>query len=826
MECVIKPSGPGPPEVRYNTTLPVVGTEELLSSTKMEAVLPHPLSASTPECLPKSKQTTKKRKLEQLENGSVNDSPTRKSKSSRISAQDSISNGQDSGHFWTPACLEESKKLWSPTKTVCADSDSTSWSGSLKSTTLKSWPCIQKTQILLNASQKISWQSSLSLQLGSTVCALTKKQLGKYSTEVQVEKVSKVSEKKKSISVEERKAQQQANRQKRLERQKLREMKTQEKLTHNWQKDEKIMRQGFTTNQLQTYNSLVTDQKKIEFWSGWKKWHNWWIGIKTVQLPFVDDEAAKKEILDNCENRKLVSKLLRPFQDQARKKFEASLDPEARSLYVQKPKKNQNADFRAWQSPNPTPSINNTRKVKCKSHDLLYTQSLQTVPESIRRLQTVEIKPEPSVCKYVRKIPIYPTTTQKKHLRNYLDAYRFTYNATVALHNDKEKCLEIFDVRNPPATDLAKHVVDSTLEKNPWLKNTPRNLRYEAPREFDKALKLARELQHGGRFQMKFKSLKRSSSLSVPLGQRCVFIDNKGVKIFPTANGCGQIKHQAQASLVSALYKQASAKRPEETKVGKNGFKPAYECKLVYHRFTGKFFLHFVLERPKKWAKPMAPPSENQAGARIIALDPGVRTFLTGYSPSGEVVEIAPSSGGKGIQRLCRIAGGVDKIRSKLSDSLSGAKKRRLKRALHRQNGKIRNLVDEIHWQTASYLCKNYDLILLPEFGSQKMVRKRNERGLWSRKISKNTSRRMMMLSHYKFRSRLLQKAGEYGRKVNIVSEAFTSKTCSSCGYINRQLGSSKTFSCSSCLGCFDRDLNAAKNILLRNICPSGGIAG
>ena len=35
---------------------------------------------------------------------------------------------------------------------------------------------------------------------------------------------------------------------------------------------------------------------------------------------------------------------------------------------------------------------------------------------------------------------------------------------------------------------------------------------------------------------------------------------------------------------------------------------------------------------------------------------------------------------------------------------------------------KIKNLVKELHNQTALYLCKNYDAILIPSFGTQRMI--------------------------------------------------------------------------------------------------------
>ena len=86
-----------------------------------------------------------------------------------------------------------------------------------------------------------------------------------------------------------------------------------------------------------------------------------------------------------------------------------------------------------------------------------------------------------------------------------------------------------------------------------------------------------------------------------------------------------------------------------------------------------------------------------------------------------------------------------------------------------------------------------------------------------TRRISSNTARSMMTWSHYRFRTRLLDKTREFPScKVIICDEAFTSKTCSECGCLNDKLGSSKTFRCNTCGQESDRDFNAARNILLR----------
>ena len=47
-------------------------------------------------------------------------------------------------------------------------------------------------------------------------------------------------------------------------------------------------------------------------------------------------------------------------------------------------------------------------------------------------------------------------------------------------------------------------------------------------------------------------------------------------------------------------------------------------------------------------------------------------------------------------------------------------------------------------------------------------------------------------------------------------SNLYRSKTCGFCGYIHKKLGGSKVFCCPQCKTNLDRDINGARNILLR----------
>ena len=84
------------------------------------------------------------------------------------------------------------------------------------------------------------------------------------------------------------------------------------------------------------------------------------------------------------------------------------------------------------------------------------------------------------------------------------------------------------------------------------------------------------------------------------------------------------------------------------------------------------------------------------------------------------------------------------------------------------------------------------------------------------KKLPKITKRLMTIFSFYKFKQRLLWKSSLYNKKVIIVNESFTSKTCSKCFSINNLKGN-EIFKCKICKFEIDRDVNGSRNILIKN---------
>jgi putative transposase len=228
-----------------------------------------------------------------------------------------------------------------------------------------------------------------------------------------------------------------------------------------------------------------------------------------------------------------------------------------------------------------------------------------------------------------------------------------------------------------------------------------------------------------------------------------------------------------------------------------------------------RFFISVPYRRPP-------PPPETQGmQAKWAALDPGERTFLTGYSPDGHAFKL----GAKASGYLMRLVTKMDMLISG-RDTLSCANRthknlkqrnalrssiRRANRNITSLRRRVGDLVAELHWKCSAWLCANFTDIILPPFNTGKMVLKKG------RCISSKTARSMLTLSFYLFRQRLVHKAAGCGVRIYIRGEEFTTKTCGNCGVLNESVGSSKVFRCDACgvEGC--RDGLAARNIFLKN---------
>ena len=257
------------------------------------------------------------------------------------------------------------------------------------------------------------------------------------------------------------------------------------------------------------------------------------------------------------------------------------------------------------------------------------------------------------------------------------------------------------------------------------------------------------------------------------------------------------------------------------------------DCRLVYDRKAKKFYLNIPRYHDKKLDSDKKP---------LWVGDPGEVVFMSYYAMDeygymGENMKIPLLKYRNAISLLQRI---LSKRVNKKGQPLRN--RRRLKERINMYHRRIRNLVKELHNQIAIHLCKTYHTIMIPKFTTQDMIshktQRRRNKEMITKIISeekdpdkikerlKTFSRRNRLnakvsfvlnaLSHYKFQQHLLHKAEEYGCRVVVVTEEYTSKTCGRCGRIG-SVFKEREKRCDHCGYRMNRDINGARNILIKN---------
>jgi putative transposase len=329
---------------------------------------------------------------------------------------------------------------------------------------------------------------------------------------------------------------------------------------------------------------------------------------------------------------------------------------------------------------------------------------------------------------------------------------RFSYN----------KALELAKENRYQFKELEKKIVskEQQLDEVPKSVNkTPAAIRKQAVQEL--IVNYKRNFKKGGRFYMRFKS-KKDKTQCISLPKKC-FIDSNIYK-----RTLGELKTREEFSI-------------------NNDFKILYTQPNIYHLII-----------------PQDDQSEPTYTKRVCALDPGYRTFQTLADDRGNIVKFGEGCMEK-IKRKQKLR---DELQSKLKKATDKKKIRlvvsRLKKQLDLTEYKLKNLVNDMHNRAIKYIVDHYDHVFLPDFRVKQMVMDRRNR----------FNRQLYSLSHYKFRCKLLSKAQRLGKCVQIVTEEYTSKTCSYCGKIDWNLGDSREYHCHRCGLQIDRDENGAINIL------------
>lgn len=355
----------------------------------------------------------------------------------------------------------------------------------------------------------------------------------------------------------------------------------------------------------------------------------------------------------------------------------------------------------------------------------------------------------------------------KQRLKQWFGCVRKTYNLALAGIKDHKHPIDRLWLRNRYVNSC------NVAKEHKYLLDTPKHVREGAIDELVDAFKINFNKQE--QFDMKFRSKKKSQSIVIPHDSIKEY-KNNNLKLYPT--------------MLPNTLKMFS----------KQQITFNYDCRMQMNRL-GQFYLIVPFYKTPQSVN----ACESQAG--IVALDPGVRTFLTIYGIKGNQT-IIKKIGDRDMSRLYRLCKHLDQLVSKQSYT----KKRSYKKAELRLRKRIKNLVKEVHWKSASWLCKTFKYIIIPPFEVSKMVKKQK------RCIGNKTVRQMLTWSHFGFRQKLIHKANELDCQVHVKGEEYTTKVCTHCGFYNPRIKGDKVLHCPCCRVKVDRDVSGARNIFIKNV--------
>jgi putative transposase len=406
-----------------------------------------------------------------------------------------------------------------------------------------------------------------------------------------------------------------------------------------------------------------------------------------------------------------------------------------------------------------------------------------------------------------RKIRLHLTSDQKQIFNRWMGTSRYLYNKTIEYINSDQPYLGKGKLRTKFVTNVTEDLL--------WQKEIPQGVRegavFYAYNAFDSNMKKFKKTRIP--FTLRFRTRKaRSQTINLPVDSL-----KENFRLYPRLLGKNSaiLTYEHEKSNIQFRTKTINEmvdKLDENGKVIKNQNGKKIKVKSgrkincgqilknelkIQKLKTGEWYLLVPLEINVK-------NSDNQGG--IISLDPGVRTFQTGYSPDGSVFQFGDGD----IKNIRNYMLKTDKFQSILS-GIKGRKRHRYRKAFLKRLRNVKNRIKDCHRKVVKYLVDNFDIIIVPIFHSKDMCNRDR------RRINSVTVRNMMGWSHYKFRMMLISKVLEYSKKrVLFPSEEYTSKTCTRCGVIKNNLGSSKVLMCSSCGLVIDRDVNGSRNILLK----------
>ena len=427
----------------------------------------------------------------------------------------------------------------------------------------------------------------------------------------------------------------------------------------------------------------------------------------------------------------------------------------------------------------------------CKKHILSHNENMNVENSCLRTF----------------KVRFYPTFRQIEKLNTYFGCARFTYNACIERKETGNfQTLRNKYVTNKEKNDISKDSNDSFLKKFHFLKETPKEIRAYAVKEYatnktnaEKQYKKKLNSEEWKRVNIKNykqKNIKnpeltfkrKKDEQSITINKNSVCIKERKIVIYPTLFGKTPLD----------LIKRSN----RDKRLNNILDNVLYHDIKIIRTNTNKYYICMTDDIIKKDFK-----SDLTKDIKICAIDPGVRTFATVYSEN-EILELGSNMNDKlGIlinERKNKFNEYKISIKHKKTNLNNYTNARQEYRLI---NEKIKNKINDFHYKMITKLM-DYSIIFIPKLNVNRLL---------IGDLTVKTKQMLKIESHSLMLKRLKDKSEEKGTKIEVITEFMTTKTCSNCFEINDPK-KEKIYNCIYCGFVQDRDINASKNIYLQQI--------
>ena len=365
------------------------------------------------------------------------------------------------------------------------------------------------------------------------------------------------------------------------------------------------------------------------------------------------------------------------------------------------------------------------------------------------------------------KLRLYPNKTQEQTLQKVLGCYRFVYNHMLARKQEAYKT----DKTNLGLNELSKYFHGILLKDDQyqWLKEQNTKVMQQAIRQmltaYDKFFK-----EHKG--FPKFKSKRDKQTASFPIDA----ISKKNT--FDTRKITLTTKLKNISFRCSDLYHKRLQKY-------KDNIRSATLSKTKSGCYTLSILVDLDVTEYANFKKIN----------RDVGIDLGVKDFV--ITSDSEVFENKRFYK-KDEKRLAKLQRQLSKKRKGSSNFNKQCK--RIAKVFETITHKKENYIHSV----VNYLLRKYDTIYMEDLNTSGMLK--------NHKLAKA----IQEVGFFKFKMVLSAKALQNDKKVVLIGRFYpSSKTCSKCGYIHKDLKlKERQWKCPNCGSYHDRDFNAALNIL------------